>query len=1058
MLYVCKILGFQTKQILSFCDLTVGCSFAGDSLFITFPQVFFIMKKKNFLKKALIGLVIFLVLFIGALVAIPFLFKDEIIAAVKELVNENLNATVDFESVDISLLKSFPNLSIGLENYSVTGLDEFQDVRLAAGEYFGVTADFWSAWNFGKVPLNIKSLRLDKPEIRILILPDGRVNYDIAKPSTDTTALEYQIKLQKYAINGGHIVYDDRQGRVYAELVNLNHSGAGDFTQDIFDLKTKTTIDELTAELGGISYLKKVKAKLDAGFNIDLPQSKYTLKENELKINDLELQADGWVALPNDEDIEMEISFNAPKSNFKDLFSMIPKAYIEGYEKVKAGGKFKLDGFVKGVYSEQSERYPSFKINLNVENGEVKYPDLPMGISNINAAITVNSPDSDLDKMLVDVENFKLKIGNNPLEGYFKLRTPLSDPDVDTKIKGLIDLGDFVRAYPMEGVKTMNGLIRADVKARAKMSTIDKGDYANVDMSGEASIESLDYVAEGLPPVRIDAMRLFFTPKNVQVPNFDMKMGKSDLSGSGSIDNLLAYFSPEAVMKGDFSLRSGYFNADEWITEEEATAGSTVGGAPAAADEELFNRFDFTLDAEIAKLDYEEYQVKDLVAKGNFTPNRLTAEQLSGRIGDSDFSASGVLTNVWNYVFSNETLGGDLSLRSNYMNLNQFMADDAGAASPDSASEPILVPANMDLRIDARMGKVIYDNMELTDLNGRLTVANEEVRFTDMSAKTLGGNIAINGGYNTQNHDKPKFDFGMKLQQMDFQRSFNTFNTFQAIAPIGEYLQGAFNTELTLSSELTRDLMPDLATLTAAGLLQTLNGQVKGLAPLEEIGNKLNVDAFKSLSLKDTKNWFTVKDGAVQLQEFDHKFQNIDMKIGGSHQLTGGMDYQIVAKIPRSKIGKNPLGAAANTGLDFLSGEASKLGLDLSAGEFVNVQINIGGTLKSPKISFKLLGSDGSPTSVQEAVVNKVQEEAQKKLDQAKAEAEARLEAERKRLEEEARKKAAAIEAEAKRKLEEEAKKATDKISDEVKNKLNEEAKKKLEDLNPFNKNKKKGN
>lgn len=1013
------------------------------------------MKNRRLLKKILIGLLALFVLFIAALAAAPFLFKDEIVAAVKQLVNENLNATVDFESVDVSLLKSFPNLSVGLKDYSVTGKDEFQGVKLAAGDFFGITADFWSAWNFGKEPLHVKSVRLDKPELNLIVLPDGKANYDIVKPSADTTetAFEYQIRLQKYALNEGQITYDDRQGNTYLKLVGLNHSGKGDFTQDVFDLKTRTSVGELTAESGGISYLKKAKATLDAGFNIDLLNSKYTLKENELKINDLELEAGGWVAMPNETDIEMDLRFNAPQNDFKALFSLVPSAYIAEYKEVKADGTFKLNGIVNGVYSTAPERYPAFEINVEVVGGEVKYPDLPMGISNINAKMVVNSPAGSLDKMLVDISKFSLKIGNNPLEGYFKLRTPLTDPDVDTKIKGVINLGDFVRAFPLEGVKMLNGIINADVAARTKMSTIDRGDYANVDMSGEASIESLNYVAEDLPPVRIDAMRLFFTPRNVQVPNFDMKVGKSDFSGKGAIDNILAYFSPHATMKGDFTFRSGYIYADEWLSEEEEDT-PAMTAAPAPAEEELFNRFDFTVDAEIGRLDYEEYELKDLVAQGNFTPNKLTASELSGRIGESDFSASGVLTNVWNYVFANETLGGKLHLRSKYMNLNQFMTEEEAGTDPVAASEPILVPANIDMRIDAQMEKVIYDNMELTDLSGTLLVANEEVRFANTTAKTLGGTLAINGGYNSQNHDKPKFDLGLKLQQMDFQKTFNTFNTFQVIAPIGQFLQGMFNTELTLSSELNKDLRPDLATLAAAGLLQTLNGSIKGAAPLEEIGNKLNVDALRSLTFKDTKNWFTVENGTVQLQEFDYKFQDVDMKIGGSHQLAGGMDYHIIARIPRSKIGKNAVGAAANTGLDFLSKEASKLGINIDAGEFVNVQINLGGTLKDPKVGFKVLGAEGAASSVQEAVVNKVQEEAQKKLDEAKAEVEARLEAERKRLEAEARKKAEALEAEARRKLEEEAKKAGEKASDELKKKAAEEAKKKLEEVNPFKKKK----
>lgn len=1021
------------------------------------------MAKKKIIKRIFIGLGIFLVLFIGALVAIPFLFKDEIIEGVKKVANDNLNAKVDFSTVDISLLRSFPSVSIGLNDYSVTGIEEFEGVKLVGGDAFRITVDFWSAWNFGKVPLEIKSVTLDKPEINVIVLANGKANYDIAKPTTDTTTTEtaFQIKLQEYAITGGNITYDDRFGGTYLKMTDLNHSGEGDFTQDIFDLTTKTSIGEMTAESGGIAYLKKAKMKLDAGFNIDMPNSKYTLKENDLRINDLQLKADGWLAMPNENDIDMDLTFSAPQSDFKSFLSMIPNAYTAGYDNVKASGTFKLDGMVKGKYSDKPETYPAFNINLEINNGDVKYPDLPLGISAINTNVKVNSPGSDLDQMLVDISKFSLKIGNNPLEGYFKLRTPMSDPDVDTKIKGVLNLEELSKAFPMEGVKSLNGIINSDIAVKTKMSTIDKGDYANVDMTGNASIQNMNYVADGMPAVNISAMQVDFTPQSVNLPSFTMKLGKSDLSGSGRIDNLLAYFSPDKTMKGNMTLRSNYFNADEWMTEEEGASTSAAATPPPSADEEVFNRFDFTIDAQVAKMDYDVYKIDDFVAKGNFTPAKLTVTQLSGKLGESDFSASGALTNIWNYLFSNEKLGGNLTLRSNYMNLNQFMTEEGAPATttaPAEASEPILVPENIDMIVNADMNTVIYDNMELKNVRGALLVRNEEVRFDNLTANSLGGNMKIDGGYNTQVHDKPKFDFGMKLTNIDFQKAFNAFNTFQAIAPVGKFIQGNFNTDLTMSSNLTKDLMPYLGTLAAAGLLETLNGTITGAAPLQAIGDKLNVDAFKKLNIKNSKNWFTVKDGAVQLEEFKQSYDGIDMRIGGSHKLTGDMDYKIIAKIPRSKIGKNPLGAAANSGLDFLSGEASKLGLNVNAGEFINVQINLGGTLDKPKTSFKILGSEGTGETVKDAVVSKVKEEAQQQLDKAKDEATARLEAEKKKLETAAQAEKERLEAELKKKAEEEAKKAAEaaakKVGGDAAKKAEEEAKKKLEEINPFKKKK----
>ena len=72
------------------------------------------------MKKVLFGLAIFLFLILGSLIAIPFLFKDEIIAQVKAAANESLTAKLEFSDVDISIFRNFPKLSVGLENLEIT--------------------------------------------------------------------------------------------------------------------------------------------------------------------------------------------------------------------------------------------------------------------------------------------------------------------------------------------------------------------------------------------------------------------------------------------------------------------------------------------------------------------------------------------------------------------------------------------------------------------------------------------------------------------------------------------------------------------------------------------------------------------------------------------------------------------------------------------------------------------------------------------------------------------------------------------------------------------------
>ena len=1033
-----------------------------------------------------------IVLVIGAAIAIPYFFKDELLAVLKEEINKNVLAKVDFSDVDLSLLRSFPDFSLRINDYSVEGIDEFEGIKLASGESVGLTIDLMSAIK-GDGPLVIKSVSLDKPVVNVHVLKNGKANYDIAKPSEtptqstapDSAAANFVAQLEKYSISQGNVLYDDKNTDTYLNIENLDHSGSGRFTLDVYDLDTKTNIESITVSQGGVSYLTKAKATLDAIFNIDQKNAKYTLKDNDLQVNALKLVANGFVQLLGD-DIAMDLTVNTPQNDFKSLLSMIPNAYIQGYENVKANGKFTLDANVKGTYKFSPEQYPAFAVKLGVDNADVQYPDLPLGITNINTDVQINSPGSNLDQMKIDVPRFNVKIGNNPFNAKFKLRTPISDPDVDATVDGVIDLEELAQAFPMEGIETLNGIITADLKAKARMSQIDRKDYENVDMSGDLRVENVNYQSADMPAVLVKDMRMQFNPKNVSLGNFDAQLGKSDLQASGTIDNILAYFSPEKTMVGNLKVRSKLFDANEWMTASTSTTPAPAPGEPAPTESseetKVFDRFDFTVDAVMDKIVYENYELKNSVVKGSMTPNKLEVSQLSTLIGNSDIAASGKINNAFDYLFDNGILTGDLTLNSRLLDLNQFMVASeptSGSSSTTSSSgtenlEPIVVPANIDMDIKADIGKVIYTNMELNDLKGKLVIEDQSVVLDNTTMKTLGGNIGVSGGYDSSDPENPEFNLKYDLQSLNFQQAFNTLNTFQQLAPIGKFINGNLNSSLILSGVLGKDLMPKISTINAEGFLQTINGTISNFKPLQAVGNALNVEELKeTIPLKNTKNWFEVKNGVVEVKEFDLPIKGMDMKVAGTHGLNQEMNYNLKAKIPRELLEKNAVGAAASSGFDALSKEASKLGLDLKKSEFVNVGINLTGSLTDPKVKVNLLGTDGeasladSAKDAAKAELDKQKEKLAGEVEKEIQKGEEKVEQEVDKLKEEAKKEADKVvdkaTEEVKEKVGEKLGQAVDTtLSKEAEKLLGEEAKKGVDDIkneldkfNPFKKKKK---
>ncbi|HNG88939.1 MAG TPA: AsmA-like C-terminal region-containing protein, partial [Saprospiraceae bacterium] len=418
------------------------------------------------------------------------------------------------------------------------------------------------------------------------------------------------------------------------------------------------------------------------------------------------------------------------------------------------------------------------------------------------------------------------------------------------------------------------------------------------------------------------------------------------------------------------------------------------------------------------------------------------------KLGASDLSGNGQINNAWNYLFDNQTVSGTVNLRSTYFDLNPFMEEPpstttstAQAAAP--AAEVIPVPENMDMTIQANMDKVRYTTYELNNLKGQVVVRDQVARLKDCTANVIGGLIGLNGEYNTRDLSKPSFNMDMAMQNMGFRNAFETFTTVKTLAPVAQLMDGKFNTTLSMSGILGKDMMPDLSTLSAAGFLETISAIFNNFKPMSLIGDKLNLDYLKRLELGNTKNWFEIKNGLVTIKPFDVKVRDVAMQIGGTHGLTQDMNYQVLTKIPRKALDKAGLGAV-NSGLKLLSAEAGKVGVNIAQGEFINTRFDLSGSLFNPKVSMKVLGSDGQ-ASIQDEAAASLKATAQQVEDSLRRVAAHKVEEAKAKAEAAGQKALDSARNVVNKKVDDATKQATEKAKEEVSKAVGDEAAKKVE-------------
>ena len=76
-------------------------------------------------KKALRIIGVVVLVFIGIIIAAPFLLEAKIGDILKNTVNNNVNATLDFSEAKLSLVRSFPSAEIALKDVTFINKEPF---------------------------------------------------------------------------------------------------------------------------------------------------------------------------------------------------------------------------------------------------------------------------------------------------------------------------------------------------------------------------------------------------------------------------------------------------------------------------------------------------------------------------------------------------------------------------------------------------------------------------------------------------------------------------------------------------------------------------------------------------------------------------------------------------------------------------------------------------------------------------------------------------------------------------------------------------------------------
>lgn len=831
---------------------------------------------------------------VGLMLISPILLKGKVKDIAIETINGMLNAEVFLDDVDISFFKNFPHASVTAEKFGIVGKDHFAGDTLANVGELTVVVNLSSLFADS---YQINKVELKNAYLNAVVDSLGRANWDImASDSTDVAeedTTSSDIKLALEKISVENL--NAKYNDMPAHMVASVEKADLNMKGDLdLSLSTLANIDNLTLNVGKIGY------------------------------------ADSSKLAANVENFNIEVS-----GKVSDAVSKITSAL--GIEKV------------------------------SVRQGAIPY----LSEANVKADINVEA-DLDNNKYTFGQNNISLNEISASFDGFVQLIDTIIDMDVklstpNIEFKHILSLIPAMYKEDFQSIQTA-GKVNLNAEAKGKMY----GDVLpgfNVDLGISDAMFKYPDLPSALKDINvaINAKNTQGTADNitVDVNKFGFNLAGNPFSITAKLKKLISdpdfAFSAKGLI--DLQKISEVVHIDDARLQGKLSADLDAAGLMSYVEKEQFDKF--KVDGSLGLSNFiltqkgVDYNIEIGKANLDFTTQDvgLNADL---KLGKSDLSVAGKLTHFLQYVLRNEEIQGELAINSSYMNINEIIGapeeKELDETPVTESEEPLVIPNNIDFKMNVGMNKIIYDKIEVNDFKGNISLKNAVAKLNSLSANTMGGSFTASGEFDGRDSLKPKAAADINVKEMNMSEVFTKVRTAHRLVPLFSDAEGKFSLSGKFDAAINgKDLSPIMQTINANGNFKTANMGLTNVPAFTKVADKVGFEALKDPKFKDLNISFVIKDGKLEIDPFETLVNNATVNVSGWSGLDRTLGYVAKIALPQQVPGK-----AAKV--------IDQLGFN----------VNIGGTFDKPEI--KVSAAD-MLANAKEKVTEKVTE----KVDAAKA-------------------------------------------------------------------------
>ena len=594
--------------------------------------------------------VLLFLLLIGGVVlvgsaALTFLYKDKIQQAVLQSLAKDLNAKIIVGYLDISFLKSWPNIEVELADVQVSLPPKVARKHHFSAKPFFVCKKWYLIFDiisFIRGKYQIKNLLFDAPEVVIQQNKQGLWNVELAiknylQPDTTRPPTPIRLALRKLKARQAQVVVQTPTSNIQCQ--NMDIVLAGSFTENLFDLESTISTQIQQLKLGKYSYLIGKKIDITTTLFVDSQKKLYEVKKATVQIGQLPIHLAGNFRI-EELGINFNLSYGSHEATITEFLSLMPEYISSQVNDYQASGKFQTEGYLLGYWGKS--HLPEFKLMVELSGGELTTDEKLGKISKLNGKSIIVYSGDEPEKAYWEIEKLHGFWGKDSFAVKFIYHDFLN-PLILLDAHGKLDIAQLKGLLPnFRPDDSISGTIDFSLVTQGMLSDFRIGKYHKTNTQGTLVCRKLRYETDQLSnPIRDLNLELTFSNEKLHIDRCIGTIGNTDFQLLGFLHNPIPYFfDTTALLSGKIVLQSSHFHLADFLSR-------TTPSSDKADTSKVSVIFPKNVSLAL-KTEFERFTIADVsgsawVGEVRLANNCLYLDTLRFQVFDGKASSNGVL-------------------------------------------------------------------------------------------------------------------------------------------------------------------------------------------------------------------------------------------------------------------------------------------------------------------------------------------------------------------------------------------------------------------------------